>query len=284
MHLSRRAVINFINGLFEVDHPLNSTVAYPNTETVSGGLKRLMSDMIIVIGGTHVYHIEAQISEDAEMVVRMFRYGFEESLRTKELSTAGLTLRFPNARVIYWEGSRKTPDKLALNLVFPDGKTHRYAVPTVKFLDLSIAEIERRKLVILLPFYVLKLRKQMKAAKSEGRRLELAGEMDKILAELDETAKRGMKKGLLETNDLINVVNHIKHLQNELYEGYTAFKEINEMPVRIVDYAEELKKKARREGIRETSREIARKMKEAGRPSGEIATFTGLSPKAIEKL
>jgi predicted transposase/invertase (TIGR01784 family) len=38
------------------------------------------------------------------------------------------------------------------------------------------------------------------------------------------------------------------------------------------------------EGHNEKALEIARKMKKAERPFGEIAEFTGLSPKAIQSL
>jgi hypothetical protein len=39
IRLSNVAVINFINGLFGTDHPLDSTVEYPNTENVSKKLR-----------------------------------------------------------------------------------------------------------------------------------------------------------------------------------------------------------------------------------------------------
>ena len=48
LKLSSLAVIQFINGLFDADHPLDGTVEYPNTEHVSHKLRRLMSDMIVI--------------------------------------------------------------------------------------------------------------------------------------------------------------------------------------------------------------------------------------------
>ena len=38
------AVVQFINGLFEANHPLDSVVEYPNTENVSRKLRKLLSD------------------------------------------------------------------------------------------------------------------------------------------------------------------------------------------------------------------------------------------------
>ncbi|GHU47064.1 hypothetical protein FACS1894200_01830 [Spirochaetia bacterium] len=52
LFLSNRAVISFINGLFRTNHPLDSVVAYPNTEFVSTHFKRIQSDLLITINGT----------------------------------------------------------------------------------------------------------------------------------------------------------------------------------------------------------------------------------------
>ncbi|MDR3230976.1 MAG: hypothetical protein LBT65_06025, partial [Synergistaceae bacterium] len=73
MESSSLAIIQFINGLFDADHPLDSTVAYPKTETVKDtSLRPQMSDTVIIIGGVHAYHIEAEIDDDnADMVVRV---------------------------------------------------------------------------------------------------------------------------------------------------------------------------------------------------------------------
>ncbi|MDR3076209.1 MAG: hypothetical protein LBU26_02815, partial [Synergistaceae bacterium] len=102
MRLSNVAVIHFINGLFGVNHPPGSTVEYPNTESVSKKLRRLMSDTIVIIGGSHVYHVEAEISDGADIALRVFEYGFAEGLRTRRTSEDGkISIKFPGARVIY---------------------------------------------------------------------------------------------------------------------------------------------------------------------------------------
>ena len=116
MRLSSVAVIQFINGLFGAEHPLDSTVEYPNTETVSRKLRKLHSDTIVIIGGVHVYHIEAEIGDDENIAVRVFEYGLAEALRTKTLSEGGskISIKFPNAKIIYWETTKKTPDEVTL--------------------------------------------------------------------------------------------------------------------------------------------------------------------------
>jgi hypothetical protein len=61
MRLSNVAIVQFINGLFETNHSLDSTVEYPNTETVSRKLRKLLSDTVVIINGIHAYHLEGEI-------------------------------------------------------------------------------------------------------------------------------------------------------------------------------------------------------------------------------
>ncbi|MDR1316742.1 MAG: hypothetical protein LBK13_07700, partial [Spirochaetales bacterium] len=57
---SSRAVVCFINGLFNTNFPLNSAVEFPNREKVTESLKQIVSDMVICVAG-ELFHIEAQI-------------------------------------------------------------------------------------------------------------------------------------------------------------------------------------------------------------------------------
>jgi len=210
--LSSPAIVRFINGLFGTDYPPDSTVDYPSTESVSNKLKKLMSDTIIVINGKHVYHVEAEISdEDENMAVRVFEYGYAEGLRTKAIEDDMVIIKFPNAKVIFWETTSKAPDMMTLRLMFPDGNHFDYEVQTFKFLEHSIFELEERKMAILLPFYVLKLRKQIKAAKSSEKLRELSLEMQQILNELTEAAERCVKADVICKTDMWTIHERINN-------------------------------------------------------------------------
>ena len=228
--LSSPAIVRFINGLFGTDYPPDSTVDYPSTESVSNKLKKLMSDTIIVINGKHVYHVEAEISdEDENMAVRVFEYGYAEGLRTKAIEDDMVIIKFPNAKVIFWETTSKAPDMMTLRLMFPDGNHFDYEVQTFKFLEHSIFELEERKMAILLPFYVLKLRKQIKAAKSSEKLRELSLEMQQILNELTDAAERCVKADVICKTDMWTIHERIKQLYSELYMQYPEFEEVNKM-------------------------------------------------------
>lgn len=287
MKLSSAAVIHFINGLFETNHPLESTVEYPNTETVSNKLRRLLSDMIVIIGGTHAYHIEAEIRNNENIVIRVFEYGFAEGLRTKTTSEDGrkISVKFPNARIIYWETTEEAPDEVTLSLEFPEGGNHEYKVKTFKFLSCGLEELEKRKLAILLPFYVLKLRKRASSARSARRLSELAAEMKAVMDELVAAAERAVEAGLLSEADGRAVLEYTEKLYRELYQDYEEFKEADAvLQDKILTYSEEAElkgmKKGREEGMEKGMKkgkvEVARSMLAEGLSFEIIQRCTGV--------
>jgi hypothetical protein len=287
IRLSGVAVVQFINGLFGKNHPLDSAVEYPNTETVSENLRKLMSDTIIIIGGVHVYHIESEIdSDDAEIVLRVFDYGYAEGLRTKEADEQrNLRIRFPEAKIIYWEASRKAPDTVTLKLEFPDGGSYDYTVPTFKFLDYDIGELEARKLTILLPFYVLKLRRQVRRTKRPERRAELAAEMRQLMDELVAAVDRGEESGLMREQDMREVLELMERLYKELYQGYGEFKEVDVMlQDRLLTYSEEAELRGRQEGRQEGKEDMARNLLLNGVSPDIIAKSSGLPLTRIRSL
>jgi hypothetical protein len=290
MRLSSLAIINFINGLFGTNHPIDSAVEYPNTESVSRKLRRLMSDTIVIIGGVHAYHIEAEIKNDENIVIRVFEYGFAEGLRTKTASDDGkISIKFPDARIIYWETTEKTPDEVVLSLEFPEGGSYEYKVRAFKFLEHGVPELERRKLAILLPFYVLKLRRGAVSARTPKRRAELAGEMKSILDELVAAADRAEASGVMSEADKRIVLDHMAYLYKELFAQYDEFKEADAMlQDRILTYSEkaELKgfEKGREEGREEKARDMARELLANGVSPDIIAKSSGLPMDAIKTL
>jgi hypothetical protein len=103
LHLSNKALISFINGLFRKKYPPDSTVEFLTTETVSKKYRHLFNDTRININGD-LYIIEAQIGFDGEMMVRVFEYSYYSGLFEKTFENNIRTIEFPQAIVIYWEG------------------------------------------------------------------------------------------------------------------------------------------------------------------------------------
>jgi hypothetical protein len=276
---SHGAVVNLINGLFDTKYPPNSTVSFPNPVTITEKLKEIVSDIMILVNGTELFHVEAQIDDDLNMALRMFKYDFEEGLKRAETSKRGeLTIKFPKARVLYWETTKNTPDTLRVNLVFPDNTTHKYEVGTFKVLNHDVAELAGRKLLLLLPFYVLKLRKQVFSAKTHENRLKLSAEMKVTLSQLSDTLDQSEKTGLLTKVDKEIILDHIDVLFTEVYSSVKEFKEA-EM-IKIVTRVEKERAKERRA----TNLNVAQKLLENGVSIDIITKSTGVSVNKIEKL
>jgi predicted transposase/invertase (TIGR01784 family) len=280
LHLSPAAVVQFINGLFGARHPPDSGVSYSETETVSRKLRRLHSDILLTIEG-RAYHIEAQSGDDAEMIIRVFEYAFAAGLRAKTVSGNCITVKFPASRVIYLKPTGRTPDLAILRLRFPDGTSHDYTVESLKLLDYSIEDLEQKNLILLLPFYVLKLEGRVRKAKTSQERVRLSGEMKRLLETLAETADRGERAGRFTAADKQVVIEHLERLFQELYMQYTEFKETNMILQDRILYSEEAAKRER-EKVRKEKLQIARKMKKIGLSDTQIAFTTGLSPEDIQ--
>ncbi|GHS90254.1 hypothetical protein AGMMS49957_15840 [Synergistales bacterium] len=210
-----------------------------------------------------------------------------EGLRTKTVSEDGskISIKFPNARIIYWETTKKTPDEVTLSLEFSEGEQYNYKVKSFKFLEHDIKELEERKLAILLPFYVLKLRKQAVSAKTSKRRAELAIEMKTIVDELVITADRAEASGLVSEADKRIVLEHMERLYRELFAQYTEFKEGDVMlQDRILTYSEEAAEKAELKGKAEKAFDVARKLLARGMTLLEVAEIAELPIDQLQTL
>lgn len=157
--LSARAVIGLINGLFGTDYPPDSTITYNWTENHDDNLKRTIADTILTINGRHSYHMEAQMYEDEEIEFRVFDYGYRYALRE---GAGEDILRFPEPRVIQLYRHNGMPDTKTLILDFGIQGSFEYKIPVFKLLEHSIEELSRRRMIILIPFMLLKLRDSLK--------------------------------------------------------------------------------------------------------------------------
>jgi hypothetical protein len=229
MYLSDGAVINFINGRFGTAYPLDSAVAHPSTESITDELKRRVCDMIIVIENDS-YLIEAQIDDDGNMAIRIFNYGYQYALMTKTIDRDGaIVLELPCAQVMYWEATKQTPDRETVRIKIPDGTHIDYVIESFKPLEHSIAELGAQKMGILLPFFMLKLRKQVQAAKSGDERKRLSEELKLLVQDLEQITEQSVQNGDMTKADKSIVISIMKRLYDHLYKKYNDFVEVKTM-------------------------------------------------------
>lgn len=193
--LSSRSVVDLINGLYGTEFPLDSKVEYNWTEFVGDDekLSRYLADTIITINGEFSYHLEAQAYNENEIILRVFQYGYNHAYRTKKVDRGRCVLRFPKPVIIYLYYENKVPDEYVLELESESGeKLGEYKVPVVKLPEISAEEMNRRHMVILIPFHLLKLRYWIKDKKMMKSQEELKSLVDNdIIGSIDKNCELG---------------------------------------------------------------------------------------------
>ena len=234
--LSDKAVINLINGLFGTDYPTNSKITYNWTEHEDKDLKRTLSDSILTINDRDIYHIEAQITEDEEIVFRVFEYGFGHAYKNRTFENGNETLIFPRPCIVYLdEGKKDTiPDEYTLVLKFEDQGAFSYKVPVFKLQNISLQELNDKKLIALLPFLLLKLRKKIDRIRSKENMEEL---QNLVMNDIMCTIRKNEEVGNLSSIDAINLIDLTSKLYMQIYAKY---KEMGEFTMRLFDQSMEL--------------------------------------------
>ena len=234
--LSDKAVINLINGLFGTDYPTNSKITYNWTEHEDKDLKRTLSDSILTINDRDIYHIEAQITEDEEIVFRVFEYGFGHAYKNRTYENGNETMIFPRPCIVYLdEGKKDTiPDEYTLVLKFEDQGAFSYKVPVFKLQNISLQELNDKKLIALLPFLLLKLRKKIERIRSKENMEEL---QRLVVNDIISTIRKNEEVGNLSSIDAINLIDLTSKLYMQIYAKY---KEMGEFTMRLFDQSMEL--------------------------------------------
>ena len=234
--LSDKAVINLINGLFGTDYPTNSKITYNWTEHEDKNLKRTLSDSILTINDRDIYHIEAQITEDEEIVFRVFEYGFGHAYKNRTFENGNETLIFPRPCIIYLDEGKKDkiPDEYTLILKFEDQGEFSYKVPVFKLQTISVQELNDKKLIVLLPFLLLKLRKKMEKIRSKENMEEL---QRLVVNDIIDVIHKNEELGNLSHSDALDLIDLTTKLYMKIYSKY---KEMEDFTMRMVDQSLEL--------------------------------------------
>jgi len=227
--LSKKAIINLINGLFETQYPVDSKIVYNWTEHTNRDLAWRLADTILSINDMHYYHIEAQMTEDEEIVFRVFEYGFGHAYQNRIVEKGGETLVFPEPRIVYLSGTslQKIPEEYSLTLDFGTQGKFNYKVPVIKLQNISIEELNNRKMIVLIPFFLLKLRKELQKERTKEN-MEALQKL--ILYDIIGSINKNEELGNISQNDGYI----LKNLTDRLYfEIYSTYNELEEVTMRI---------------------------------------------------
>jgi hypothetical protein len=271
--LSSTAVVNLINGLYDTDYPPDSTIRYNWTEFHDDELKRILADTIITINDVHSYHMEAQMTKDDDIVFRVFEYGFAHADRERVKNGDYNELNFPEPRIIYLYSEGKTPDQYTLRVNFGSQGHFDYEVPAFKFLETSVDELNRRKMVILIPFELLRLRKIMQKERTPEN---LEALKNLIQNDIIGSIEGNLRLGNITEDDARKLKRQTHKLYDHIYAHYNEMEDLNEMTDESLMLDIDIIEKRHEQELAKKDEEIAKSRKVIAEKDEEIACLKKL--------
>lgn len=170
--------VALINEVFHADYAEDEAIIQGRNEyhSLEG---KVINDAMLRIR-EKIYHIECQSTRDGLMVIRMVEYDFKialeetrnilmDELKKKpgERSKEPLSFQFPQSCMVCVRSEIVKEEALKLQIVMPGGQKVLYEVPVVQAQSFTKEDIFKKRLLILIPFYVLRYEKDIKAGKNE---------------------------------------------------------------------------------------------------------------------
>lgn len=288
LSLSQRTTVQLINGLYGTDYPEDSPVDYHWTEHTAEDLRRTLADTIITINHRDSYHMELQMNLDQEIVLRVFEYGYRHALTRRGDS---MVLNFPEPMVLYLYETGNTADEEELLVDFGSQGKFLYKVPVFKYLSIPLEELNRRKLIVLIPFQLLRLRREIEKKRTpeniEALKQLISHDIIQSIRENEEAGNISRSDGRKLRQMTLQLYRHIYEKYDELEkEGVNAMAE--EALILEIDIIEQEHRKELREKdsvIQEKSTAIqALKLMLKGIPDPDICRKTGLTQAQLDEL
>ena len=157
----------------------------------------VITDSIIRIGN-HIYHLECQSSKDKTMVIRMFEYDISIAIEHASYENDEIwEIEFPQSCILYIRNHRDLPDYHEAVVKFADGQKVRYRVPILQAKKYTVDRIFEKRLLILLPYHILRYEHFLKHNGTDTRKLQqLLADFREINRRLEETAEKENKSHL----------------------------------------------------------------------------------------
>ena len=231
---------------FGKEYPKGTPIRIIQTEypVPEGDKTVIYSDIVLLVDEKDLYHLECQMTNDSDMVVRMIEYDFHTALRhgIQMESPNVFTLHFPNSTVLYPQCNNRLPDKLICNVIFPDGSSHRYEVPTIRIQKYSLEDIREKHLTMFIPFKLLSFRPRVNSKKNPIQENELTQYVKRLILILEEEYEAGNISSL-EYKDYVKFINlaeeRVFHAQQHYAEEvFEVTKSVLELPSDIYRKAE----------------------------------------------
>jgi hypothetical protein len=198
-------VIPVINEIFNTDYSENISFEQLGNEHYTKDGK-IITDSIFKIKDV-IYHIECQRRKDSRMVIRMIEYDFSIALNDLNKEDGEYVIRMPKSCVLHLDTS-KIEDELNMKIITSDGQLFPYKTKVIKVQNYSKNEIFEKRLLLFLPFYIIRYQSQYNDIENDNERYEaFVNEFIEINTRLGEVTAKSEKSGLY--NDLIGLITKI---------------------------------------------------------------------------
>lgn len=261
--MSSLAIINLVNALFGTNHSQKSEVVYLNKEFVSRNLDKRFADIFLQISDV-TYHLEAQMTKDKNIVLRVFEYGFYHAMETRGEETD--ILHFPEPIVIYLDTETDIPQTSELLIDFGEQGNFIYKVENFIYQNHEIRELNQKKMVILIPFKLLKLRNIVKENPTPEN---FAALQDLVLHDIIGSIKANLDVGNITEDDADELKELTLQLYQHIYQHYEVLGGNDDMK-QLIEGAMELPGDKYRNEIAELKEEKARILEEKEKADAEI--------------
>jgi hypothetical protein len=215
---------------------------------------------------------------------------------------SSMQIDMPSPAIIFWEAS-KSKDIVSIKIRFPNKRSVMYKVPVFKVLQHSVSELE--DMALLLPFYILKIRKELKKKSMDSaKRRVLSKDLENYIIEIGKVLKKCKENNYITPRDATMLLRKLLNMNLELYGQYPEFKEVDMTLKQVVDagmgeiWAYDRAIKAIDEAVARGERinpgvtlsitkgaiQTAKAMKKGGETIDKIMRYTGLLRREIMAL
>ena len=225
----------------------------------------------------------------------MIEYNFAISLESKKIENGRYRIYFPHSCVLYLRGKGRS-NTIGMDIVMPNGQIIKYDLPAIYVENYTTDAIFQKKLLFLLPFYIMRYEKSREKLEKDPEELrELLQEYEKIAGKLEDSllgrGREAQHRYLVEV--IIRISDYIFANSEKTRKGVNAAMggEVLDLKTdKLIDeIRQDVKEKVRDEVKEEVKNEVKMEivvymLKKGINTLEEIADSTDLSLEQVKKI
>lgn len=263
-----------INEVFNETYDKTTKITLLNNEFYNKDGSKVISDTALMVNSM-IYHFECQFSNDKEMAFRMFEYDFQIGLSDARRKKNINEFDFPRSCVVYITTNENNPKKLSMKVNFPNG-SYLYEVSTIRVHDYSLESIDKKKLLIFLPYLALRYPQKLK-----NKKPPTIEEIKQFYQEMLNLLEAAYNENVIDIEECSAILEAMREAEQRVFKN---FDEIKKEVDTMVSNTLELKSfKMRDEAVKENTLSIANALRKMGMSEEQIKIVIETSKKDAKK-